>query len=107
MPLPEPTLPDDLPIGLSLDRLRAWRQSLDDLPDDLARLSAVRDELERVRVTARYVTGLRAVFAVRCYEADVSVTEIGRAAGVRDTYVSRRAREVGLEPRLVRGKRNG
>jgi hypothetical protein len=103
--IPQPTAPARLPFGVPPETALAWRERLDDLPDDEARIRAVREELAAARALAKYIGGWRAYFWARWYIAGATVRAISRAAGVADTYISRMFRELGLEPRVVRARK--
>lgn len=100
--VPQPVLPERLPFGMTPETVLEWRARLDALPDDEARIRAVRDELRTARALAEYLVGCRAYFCGRWYLIGATVRAIALAAGVSDTYVSRRVRRFGLEPRRTR-----
>ncbi len=101
-PVPEPSIPTALPLGLTEQGLRAWREHLETLPDDAARVRAAREQLSAARALARYVVEVQAIHGARMYLAGVRVRAIARVAGVSDSLMSRRMKALGLAPRLVR-----
>lgn len=102
--IPEPTQPARLPFGLSADALREWREHLDSLSEEEA-VRIIRDDIKAIRLLSRYYVGVRAVFCGRMYLAGAPLRTISKAAGVADSYVSRRAREFGLPLRTIRTRR--
>lgn len=105
--MPEPVPPARLPFGVTVQAVQAWRDALDGLPDDAARVRAVREEMRALRALSVYATVVQRRAAIRMYLTGATVRAVAKAAGVSDTYVSRRIRKVGLEGRQVRKSRQG
>jgi hypothetical protein len=87
--------------------VRALLDYLDSLESDEARVAVIRDELRTVRSLAKYLTGWRSFYCSRMWLANIPTHVIAMAAGVRDTYVSRRARDLGYPPRRIDKRRDG
>lgn len=104
---PQPDLPQTLPFGVPIEPVRALVDRLDSLSSDAERVAVIRDELHTVRALATYLTRWRTFYCSRMWLANVPTRVIAKAAGVRDTYVSRRAREMGYEPRRNDKRRDG
>lgn len=104
---PQPDLPQALPFGVPVEPVRVLLDYLDGLDSDEARVAVIRDELHTVRALAKYLTRWRTFYCSRMWLADIPTHVIAMAAGVRDTYVSRRAREMGYPPRRTDKRRDG
>jgi hypothetical protein len=104
---PTPDPPQALPFNAPIDAVRALIERLDALDDDQSRVAVIRDELRTVRALAKYLTNWRTFYCSRMWLANVPTHVIAKAAGVRDTYVSRRAREMGYPPRRTDKRRDG
>jgi hypothetical protein len=94
--MPEPAIPARLPYGLDPEAVQLWRDALDGIRDDEAKVRAAREELRAVRALADYVTAVQRRYAIRMYLLGATVRAVAKAAGVSDTYVSRRIKILGL-----------
>jgi hypothetical protein len=105
--VPEPDLPAPLPTVAPVEHVRALLDRLGALTSDIERVEVIRDELHALRTLAKYLTRWRSFYCIRMWLADVPTHVIAKAAGVADTYVSKRARENGLAPRRNDRRRDG
>lgn len=103
---PEPDAPARLPSITPVERVRVLLARLDGMDNDHERVCALREELRAVRGLVRYLAAWRSFYCIRLWLADVPTHLIAKAAGVADSYVSRRARQLGLPPRRIDKRRD-
>jgi hypothetical protein len=103
----EPDLPARLPAVAPVEHVKALLDRLGALTSDIERVEVIREELHALRTLAKYLTRWRTFYCVRMWLADVPTHIIAKAAGVADTYVSKRARDHGLAPRRNDRRRDG
>lgn len=87
---PEPEIPARLPLGLTSEAVRAWREDLWRLDGNEAGVRAAREELRVVRDLEAYVTEVQRVHGMLMHDEGASNRAIARAAGVSDSYIARR-----------------
>lgn len=106
-PRPRPEVPSDLPSVAPVENLQALLDRLDGMATDEERVQCIRDELRSLRVLVRFFIGMRSHYCSRMWLADIPTHVIAKAAGVADSYVSKRARQVGFPPRRTDRRRGG
>lgn len=104
---PEPVMPTQLPSVAPVEYVQALLDRLGGLDSDIERVEAIREELRALRALGRYLASWRSVYCSWLWLTDVPVHIIAKAAGVADTFVSRRARELGFPPRRIDKRRSG
>lgn len=105
--VPAPGIPAALPTGVAAEQLYLLLDRLAGMEDDLQRLTVVREELRALRKLTVALAGWRSFYCTRLWLAEVPTRVIAKAAGVADSYVSKRAKRFGLPPRRVDKRRDG
>lgn len=105
--VPAPGVPAALPFAVPVELVYLLLDRLAGMEDDLERLRAIRDELRALRLLAKALSGWRSFYCTRLWLADFGTRVIAKAAGVADSYVSRRAKKFGLPPRRIDKRRDG
>jgi hypothetical protein len=107
----EPPSPPDLPPGLPsvvpVEHVQTLLDRLAGLESDIERVQVIREELRDLRALAKYLTRWRSFYCTRLWLADFPTHAIAKAAGVADSYVSKRAKRFGLPPRRIDKRRDG
>lgn len=105
--VPVPDVPANPPFAVPVEHIYLLLDRLAGMADDLQRVEAIREELHALRVLTKHIAGWRSYYCTRLWLANLPTHVIALAAGVADTYVSKRAKKYGLPPRRVDRRRDG
>lgn len=105
--VPSPEVPVRLPSTVPVEGVYTLLDRLTGMDDDLERVEAIRDELHALRVLAKHLASWRSFYCARLWLANIPTHVIAKAAGVADSFVSKRAKKWGLPPRRIDKRRDG